>query len=209
MCKRVICLSDLTKWANFDFHKKFGSKFSCGKRKLTRLEKRLPFSDYHFSIVGSNSDEGFARLESSLSIGKLCFNEAASYYNNFNMRKHKMTLFLKHYQRQCWVNLSFSGLGVSLVYGAWFSLIIKTKFKLPVYNFNCLGYLSAILVIILITRRTQRRMIQAITCTYRKVVVFPILLMLCFSDAASYYVNFYITKHKITSFETLSTTTMS
>ena len=52
-------------------------------------------------------------------------------------------------------------------------------------------------------------MIQAITCTYRKVVVFPILLMLCFSDAASYYVNFYMTKQKITSFETLSTTTMS
>ena len=60
---------------------------------MARLEKRLAFSDYHFSIVGSNSDEGFARLESSLSIGKICFSEAASYYNNFNMRKHKMTLF--------------------------------------------------------------------------------------------------------------------
>ena len=37
-------------------------------------------------------------------------------------------------------------------------------------------------------------MIQAITCTYRKVLVFPLLLMLCFSDAAFYYVNFYMTK---------------
>ena len=67
--------------------------FLVRKRKLARLEKRLAFSDHHFSIVGSTSDEGFARLESSLSIGKLCFSEAASYYNNFNMRKHKMTLF--------------------------------------------------------------------------------------------------------------------
>ena len=58
---------------------------------MARLEKRLAFSDYHFSIVGS--DEGFAKLESSLSIGKLCFSEAASYYNNFNMRRQKMTLF--------------------------------------------------------------------------------------------------------------------
>jgi len=24
MCKKVICLSDLTKWTNFDFHTKFG-----------------------------------------------------------------------------------------------------------------------------------------------------------------------------------------
>ena len=69
--------------------------FSLRKRKLARLEKRLAFSDHHFSIVGSTSDEGFARLESSLSIGKLCFSEAASYYNNFNMRKQKMTLYEK------------------------------------------------------------------------------------------------------------------
>ena len=69
--------------------------FSLRKRKLARLEKRLAFSDSHFSTVGSTSDEGFARLESSLSIGKLCFSEAASYYNNFNMRKQKMTLYDK------------------------------------------------------------------------------------------------------------------
>ena len=67
--------------------------FSVRKRKLARLEKRLAFSDYHFSIVESNSDEGFVRLESSLSISKLCFSEAASYYINFNMRKQKMSLF--------------------------------------------------------------------------------------------------------------------
>ena len=42
MCKKVICLSDLTKWANFDFHAKFGKKFLL--RKLARLEKWLAFS---------------------------------------------------------------------------------------------------------------------------------------------------------------------
>ena len=89
-----------------------------------------------------------------------------------------------HDQWQRWVNLSFYLLGATLVYNDgsnqnkwwWFLLIIKTKFKLPLYNFNCIGYLSEILVIILITRRTQRRMIQAITCTYRKMLVVPMFL---------------------------------
>ena len=59
---------------------------------------------------------------------------------------------------------------------SWFLLVVKSKLKLTVDDFNCLGYLSAILaVIILTTRRTQRKMIQAIiTCTYRKMLVFPI-----------------------------------
>ena len=52
--------------------------------------------------------------------------------------------------------------------------IPKTKYKLPVDDIYCLYYLSAILVIILITRRTQRSLIQAITCTYKKMLVFPI-----------------------------------
>ena len=47
-------------------------------------------------------------------------------------------------------------------------MVIKTKYKLPVDDFYCLYYVSAILVIILITRRTQRSLIQAITCTYKE-----------------------------------------
>ena len=51
MCKRVTRQSEQTKWANFDFDTKHGKNFSSRKRKLTRLEKWLPFPDYRFSIV--------------------------------------------------------------------------------------------------------------------------------------------------------------
>ena len=50
--KKVIYLSDLTKCGvNFDFHTKLGKKYSLRKRNLARLEKRLAFPDYAFSIV--------------------------------------------------------------------------------------------------------------------------------------------------------------
>ena len=148
---------------------------------MARLGKWLAFSDYPSSILRSNLKEGFFGLKLSLSISKLCFSDAASYYDNFNMTKNKSHR-LKHYHWQRWVNLSFYLLGATLVYNDgsnqnkwwWFLLVIKTKFKLPLYNFNCIGYLSEILVIILTTRRTQRRMIQATTCTYGKILLFPI-----------------------------------
>ena len=61
--------------------------------KLARLGKWLAFSDYPSSILRSNLKEGFFGLKLSLSISKLCFSDAASYYDNFNMTKNKITSF--------------------------------------------------------------------------------------------------------------------
>ena len=65
------------------------------QKKKVGLPRKTPcLFGLPFFNCRSNSDEGFARLvESSFSISKLCVSEAASYYNIFNMRKHKMTLF--------------------------------------------------------------------------------------------------------------------
>ena len=90
MCKKVICMSDLTNWFSYKvWQKVFIKKKKVGPpRKMTCLSG-LRF----FNCYGSNSEEGFSKLESSLSISNLCLSYAASHYDDFNLRKHKITSF--------------------------------------------------------------------------------------------------------------------
>ena len=76
MCKIVICMSDLTNW----FPYKVWQKIFIKKKKVGPPRKMTCLSGLRFfNCKVSNFEEGFSKLESSLSISNLCLSFAASY----------------------------------------------------------------------------------------------------------------------------------